>query len=259
MPLDDLSLDLTPAASPEPDLEVMTRVLRLPTGSSRQARRIVGLQLDRLSPLPPTEVLYDLVSVRRDGAETVYALGLLRRSALSDPAFAARRTIQVSRSVDGVEASFRFRNAGAVTDRESRWLVHAPRIALACLGLAAVALAGHIRAEQWRERRLPEIAAEQRQAAREARQAQQQQEAWAEWNALERTDAATRLLCVTSRISSDPLPVTALSADAGKVTLSPATAAAQVRLRSAGGSSTAAPAPAADQPGPVDFAGETCA
>lgn len=259
MPLDDLSLDLTPAASPERDLEVMTRVVRLPTSSSRQARRIVGLQLDRLSPLPAAEVLYDLAPLRRDGAETVYALSLLRRSALSDPAFAARRTIQVSRSVDGVEATFRFRNAGAVTDRESRWLAHAPRIALACLGLAAVALAGHIRAEQWRERRLPEIAAEQRQATREARQAEQQRDAWAEWNALERTDAATRLLCVASRLSSAPLPVAAVSADAKKVTLSPATAAAQGRLQSAGGSSIAASTPAAGQPGPVEFAGEVCA
>lgn len=252
MPLDDLSLDLTPAR----DLEVMTRVLRLPTGSSRQARRIVGLQLDRLSPLPSADVVYDLVPLRRDGAETVYALGLLRRSALSDPAFAARRTVQVSRAVEGAEATFRFRNAGAVTDQETRWLSHAPRIALACLALSAVALASNLRAEQWRERRLPEIANAQRQAAREARQAQQQQDAWTEWNALERTDAATRLLCVASRLSSDPLSVAAVSADADKVTMTPITTAARARLQSSGGTSTAS---VAGQPAPVTFPGRICA
>ena len=66
-------------STPPPPLDVMIRVLRLPTRSRRQARNIARLQLDRLSPLPPGEIVYDLVPLRQDGAETVFAMGILRR------------------------------------------------------------------------------------------------------------------------------------------------------------------------------------
>lgn len=242
MPLDDLALDLpaTSTALPAPALEVMTRVLRLPTRAPRQARAIVRLQLDRLSPLPAAETLFDLVPLRQDVGETVFALGILRRAALSDPAFASQRTVSVTRSVEGEEVVFRFRNAGAVDDREARWLKHAPRAALIGLGIAAVALAGQLRAEQWRERRLPEIAAEKRLVTRQARLAAQQVEARAEWTALERTDAATRLLCVAGRIGSalpGGLQITSATVDARSVTLNLASSAPVPALVAAGASS----------------------
>lgn len=221
MPLDDLSLDLTGAAPP-PALQVMTRVLRLPTRSPRQARSIVRLQLDRLSPLPAADTVFDLVPLRVDAGETLYALGILRRSALADPAFGAQRTVVAVASVDGQEVRFRFRNSGAVDDRETRWLQHAPRAALVCLGLAAVALAGNIRAEQWREQRLPEIAAEQRLAAQQARLAEQRASARGEWLALERADASTRFLCVAARVAAarpGGLAVASVSADPQRVAL----------------------------------------
>jgi hypothetical protein len=222
MPFDDLALELTPAPTPVPALEVMVRVLRLPTRAPRQARAIVRMQLDRLSPLPASETLFDLVPLRQDGGETVYALGIVRRATLGDPAFTSQRTVTATRPVEGEEVVFRFRNAGAVDDREARWLKHAPRLALVCLGLAAVALAGQLRADQWRERRLPEIAAGKRLAAQQTRLAEQQASARADWAALERADAATRYLCVAGRIGSAVprgLAVRSATADPHTVTL----------------------------------------
>lgn len=222
MPFDDLALELTPAPTPVPALEVMVRVLRLPTRAPRQARAIVRMQLDRLSPLPASETLFDLVPLRQEASETVYALGILRRATLSDAAFSGQRNVAVPRSVEGETVVFRFRNAGAVDDREARWLRQAPRAALICLGLAAVALAGNLRAEQWRERRMPEIAAEKRLIAQQARLAGQQAAARTEWISLERTDAATRYLCVAGRIGAalpGGLAVTSAAADTQTVTL----------------------------------------
>lgn len=261
MPLDDLTLELnpTPRPAPAPVLEVMTRVLRLPTRSPQQARSIVRMQLDRLSPLPASDTIFDLVALRQEAAETVYALGILRRSTLADPAFASQRTVAVSRSIEDQDVVFRFRNAGAVDDREARWLRHAPKIAIVCLGLAAVALAGNLRAEQWRERRLPEIAAAKRLAAQEARQAGQQASARADWISLERADAATRFLCVGGRIGT-ALPagvaVTSATADQQQVTLMMTPGANGAALAAAGGNLP--PSISADQSSSVVFPREIC-
>jgi len=262
MPLDDLALDLTPAHAPPPApaLDVMTRVLRLPTRAPRQARAIVRLQLDRLSPLPAADTLFDLVALRQDGGETVYALGILRRAALHDPAFSSQRTVTLARSVEGEDVVFRFRNAGAVDDREARWLKQAPRTALICLGIAAVALAGQLRAEQWRERRLPEIATEKRLIAQQARLDEQQSSARTEWMALERTDAATRYLCVAGRIGA-ALPggvaVTSAAAHSQTVTLNYGPGSNVPALVTAGATPPTGNDPA--QAGSVVFPREVCA
>lgn len=261
MPLDDLALDLTPTrpSTPVAALEVMTRVLRLPTRAPRQARAIVRMQLDRLSPLPAADTLFDLVALRQDAGETVYALGILRRAALADNAFSAQRTVAVTRSVEGETVVFRFRNAGAVDDREARWLKHAPRAALICLGLAAVALAGNLRAEQRRERRMPEIAAEKRLIAQQARLAEQQASARTEWISLERTDAATRYLCVADRIGGalpGGLAITGAATDAQTVTVNLSPGFNVSALVAVG----ATPSPGADptQAGSVVFPREVC-
>jgi len=236
MPLDDSFPDLTPPpAAPVPPLEVMTRVLRLPTTSPRQARAIVRLQLDRLSPLPLSSIVYDVVTLRRDGAETVYALGIIRRAALdSAPATGG---LQVQQQIEGVDVVFRFRDPDAAGDLETRWLKHAPRAALVALGIAAVMLAANLRAEQWRERRLPEIAAAQRLAARDAIARRETADALQAWSALTRADAATRFLCVGGRIATvlpAGIQATAVSADSRKVTLTVAGGQAAV-LAEAGG------------------------
>jgi len=260
MPLDsvpELTLDLS---SPAREVEVMTRVLRLPTDSVRQARKIVRMQLDRLSPLPVTSVVFDLVRLERAGGETTFALGILRRSALLDPAFANRRMVALARSADGTEVVFRFRNASAVDDRETRLLAHAPKTAAVALGLAAVLLAGQIRADHWREARLPAIAAEQRIAARAARDARDQTAALAEWRSLDRSDAATRLLCIASKITAadrSPLALAGAASDATQVRLAPLDTGDAARLAAAGGE--AAPAGgAAGAPTPVTFGPEVC-
>lgn len=231
MPLHDLSLDLTspgravagaPASAAPPLLEVMTRALRLPTLSKRQARSIVRMQLDRLSPLPVPEIVFDIVLVRPEGAEGLWALGLARKAALRDPALAATAVVSVAKSVEGAEVLFRFRNRSAVSDQETRWLKHAPTAALIAAGLAAAALAGNIRSDLWRERRLPEIAEAARVQARLARDARQERDARTEWTGLQRADASTRLICILSRLEAKApggMPITRLSATPQAVTL----------------------------------------
>lgn len=222
MPLDDLPLDLTRPPAPEPPFEVMTRVVRLPTSSLRQARTIIRLQLDRLSPLPPDAVLFDLVPLRQDGSDTLFALGLLRRTALSLPGLSQQSTITAARTLDGAEVVFRFRNPGVTAQWETRWLAHAPRACLVALGVATMMLAGQIRADAWRERRLPDIAAEQRASTRGARDARDERQAHADWAALDRSDAATRLLCVASRVRAaapDGLAVAGIAAKADQTVI----------------------------------------
>lgn len=260
MPLDDLSLDLTPAtADPAPpSLEVMTRVLRLPTRSPRQARSIVRMQLDRLSPLPAADTAFDLVALRQEAGETIYALGIIRRSALNDTAFSNQRAVVARRDVEGAAVVFRFQNAGAVDEREARWLAQAPRIALVCLGLAAVALAGNLRAEQWRERRLPEIATAKRVAAQQARTAEQQASARIDWAALERTDAATRYLCVAGRLgAAEPggVSIARAAADATQVSVLLTRPADAALLRSGG---ELQPGADPSQPGALVFPRGVC-
>lgn len=262
MPLDDLALDVNPIhpMAPAPVLEVMTRVLRLPTRAPRQARAIVRMQLDRLSPLPAADTVFDLVALRQDAGETVYALGILRRAALADGAFSAQRTVAVTRSIEGEDVVFRFRNAGAVDDREARWLKQAPRVALVCLGFAAVALAGNLRAGQWREQRLPEIAIEQRLAVQQARLAEQQASARTEWLSLERTDAATRYLCVAGRIGSAlprGLAVSGATADSQAVTLNLGAGSHVSALVAAGATPPAGGDPTAARA--ITFPREVCA
>lgn len=245
MPHDDLSLSLRPAPPPAepplaalPELQVMTRLVRLPTRSPGQARRVVGLQLDRLSPLPATDTVYDLVMIRQDGAETLYALGIVRKAHLSDAAYANRRHISLTRAVETNEVTFRFRNPHAVDDREVRWLKHASQAAIIALGLAVVATAAGQRAGAWREQRMVEIAASQREAARAAQNAELQASARADWTDLERTDAATRLLCVAQKVSTPggaPVPLLGYAGEAKELVLRLPEGADTSSLLAAGG------------------------
>ena len=230
MPHDDAPLRLKPAASAQAqqtasvaDLEVMTRVLRLPTQSMRLAKAMVKMQLDRLSPLPVSETAYDLALLRPEGSDGVFALGITRRASMLNEAFGNQRKVSAVRQVDGASVVFRFRNPDGVNPREQRLLRHAPEAALVALGLTAVLLAGAYRAEQWRAQRLPELAAAQREVARAQREADEMTGARAEWVALSRADAATRLLCVTERVRGANhgaiVPVLSLGADSKEVVL----------------------------------------
>ncbi|MNR43374.1 hypothetical protein D3C85_1619870 [compost metagenome] len=67
-----------------------------------------------------------------------------------------------------------------------------------------------------------EIAAGQREAAREALDAELLTSARADWTGLERTDAATRLLCVSQKVSppSDaPVPLLGYAGEADELVL----------------------------------------
>lgn len=235
----------------------MTRVLRLPTRSRRQARAIVRIQLDRLSPLPASETLFDLVPLRPDGTETVFALGIVRRHALSDSAFQNQRAVTVRRDVDDADVVFRFRNANAVNDWETRYLKDAPGIAIIVVAVTALALAANLRADRWREQRLPEIATAHELADQRAVAFTEQAAAQLEWSGLERTDAATRFLCVLDRISrSVPggLAIMMATADADQVTLTLPQGGATGPLQSAG----AVASEADPDSGKVIFPTEVC-
>jgi hypothetical protein len=270
MPLDDLSLDLTPPAPAEPGpaepglprptpLEVMTRALRLPTLSKRQARSIVRIQLDRLSPLPVAETVFDVVLIHPEGTEGLWALGIARKVALLDPALTTTAVIPVAKSVEGTEVVFRFRNPGAVSAFEARWLANAPAAAIIAVGLAAVALAANVRADQWCERRLPEVAEAARSQAQLAHDAQQQRDARAEWTALHRADASTRLLCVLSRLGAKApggVAIAGLSATQRAVTIQIPAGGDVAALTSAGATAPANPDAAGGTP--ATFEGGNC-
>tara|TARA_R110002051_G_scaffold41530_7_gene86135 strand:- start:20226 stop:20936 length:711 start_codon:yes stop_codon:yes gene_type:complete len=215
----------------------MARLLRLPTTSPRQARAIVRLQLDRLSPLPAADTVFDLSFVRKDGSEGVFALGVIRRQTLNDPVFRHQRIVKVPKKIDDTEVVFRFRNPSGVDDRETRLLKHAPLAAAMALGFAAVTLAGNLRAESWRTQRLPEIAEAQRQATRKALHAEQQTQARAEWTALDRSDASTLLLCVLARLdqqTTTAIAVRALALDPEQITVQLPTGGDRHALEAAG-------------------------
>jgi hypothetical protein len=238
----------------------MARLLHLPTASPGQARSIVKLQLDRLSPLPASETVFDLVKLKSEPAETLWALGVARRSDLAAARFRDRRTITAAKTVDGVEVLFRFRNADAVDDREQRWLGQAPRLVVLALTLTALALAANLRAGEWRERRLEEIAAEARADTRDARARTEQAAARQAWAGLERADASTRWLCVNERVRSatpEGVAATAVTADRAQVVLQLPDATQITRLTAAGGQ-TAQPAGAASARPSVAFNGRVC-
>lgn len=193
-------------------LAVMTRVLKLPARTRRQARAMVRMQIDRLSPLPAAEVVFDVAILSQEGAQGVFALGMARKADLSAPTFAAEAVVVVHQTVDGVPVEFRFPNSQGVDQRERRLLRHAPAAALLAMGLAALALASAIKAESWRGQQLPMIASSQRQAAVAARSARQLADARQAWTALDRSDAAVRLVCISTRLdTATPVRITALN------------------------------------------------
>lgn len=210
--------ELTPSAPPP---QVMARLLRLPTTSRIKARAIVRLQLDRLSPLPPAETVFDLVMVRRAGTEGVFALGVVRKADLARPEFDGQRTILLNQEVEGVAAVFRFANPAGAGLKVPDWLRHAPSAAVLAGAFALVAMAAAHRSAAWTEQELPRIAAEGEARAAAALLATEQQAARADWGRLERGDAATRLQCVLDRLgeSEGEVALMGLTAEAGRVVL----------------------------------------
>ena len=235
--------DPAPEPAPEARLEVMTRTVRLPTASRAQARDIIRLQLDRLSPLPRADILFDVVPLDRQGGETRYALGVVRKAALDDPAFTRRRLVEVRRLVDGAEAVFRFRNPFMRSDWEPRLLRHAPAALVVCAGLAALMLAAADRSERRKERRLPEIAREAVVARRAAEAETTRISSLTAWAGLEHGDAATRALCVLTRLEQTGAvwTVQGLRAGAEGVSITFAPPLDAVRLAAIGASVDATP------------------
>lgn len=201
MPHDRLKLD------PTPDLAVMTRVLRLPTGSTRQARKIVKLQLDRLSPIPAGEALWDLILLRLDGAEGVFALGLIRKSELNpdEPQRSARRP------VDDQEVVFQFRNGQAASFQEAKLISRAPGWVLTALCAAALSLSIAAKADEWRDLRLSEIARDMRDQRKFVRDHEAEEQARKAWTAVSETDAALQWLCLATRLRQDQAAPTAVA------------------------------------------------
>lgn len=230
--------DPPPEPTPQAQLEVMTRIVRLPTGSRVQARNIIRLQLDRLSPLPVAEILFDVVPLGRQNDQTLYALGVIRKDALNDPAFQRQRLVEVRRTVEGAEAAFRFRNPFVRSELEARVLRHAPAALVICAGLAALSLAAADRAERWKTQRLPQIEREIVLAQRAAEAETARNAALTAWAGLERADAATRALCVLTRLeqTGEVWTVQNIDAQANGVSITFAPPADAERLSAAGAS-----------------------
>lgn len=237
MPNDDPSLTPSLPAQREctgrPVLNVMARIIRLPTSSRREALKIVRLQLDRLSPIPVVETVFDLAMIDRELSQGVFALGLIRRSALSDPIHAASRQITVRQNVEGHAVIFRFRNASAASNWERRWLAKAPILAPWMAGVAVVTLAGAMQSGAWREVRATQAADDGREYELQIRRVRDQAGARRDWKDLETVDAATRLSCVLARVGPTQGPrlgISRMSADADSVRMTLTHAADRDRL-----------------------------
>ena len=101
------------------------------------------------------------------------------------------------------------------------------------------------RADAWREQRMDEIAAGQREAARAVLDAELLASARADWTGLERTDAATRLLCVSSKVEAAggaPTPLLGYAGEAGALVLRLPEGANAAPLLAAGGVEQGGPA-----------------
>lgn len=211
--------EITPSAPPP---QVMARLLRQPTTSRMKARAIVRLQLDRLSPLPPAETVFDLVLVERAGTEGVFALGVVRKADLARAEFHGQRVIALSQQVEGASAVFRFANPSWAGPKAPEWLRHAPSAAVLAGTLALVAAAGAHRSAAWTAQELPRIAAEGEARAAAAVLATEQQTARTDWSRLELGDTATRLQCVLDRLNQGDggqVALLGLTADPGRVVL----------------------------------------
>lgn len=246
-----------PAEGGEDRIPLMTRVMRLPTSSIREARLIVRLQLDRLSPLPPSETLFDVVPLQAEKGQGVYAVGILRRAILSSAPYETRPVLALTREVEGRSVTFRFRNGGATSQFEARYLRHAPHALMIALGIAAVSLSIQVKAGEWRDRQLPAVASQARAQNVAQRDSRNQTEARAEWMALERRDAATQVLCLGARLAEfdPPAVVRQLRADADRLTVVSTSEADQSRLRSVG----AQPVSTADPTAGLKFEDRACA
>ena len=215
----------------------MARMVRLPTQSVRQARSIVKLQLDRLSPVPAADAIFDLVLLRAEGAEGVYALGVVRKGALEGLPDEAS-TLQIMRKVEGAEITFRFRRPGAALEFETRWLAHAPQVAAIAVGVAALAVSAGFKVGEWRDRALPELAAAERAGNLARRAGGQTLEARDAWLDHQRTDGATRILCLNARLTgrapSGGYTIDGLSADARNTRISSTDASLKSALATLG-------------------------
>jgi hypothetical protein len=201
------------------ELTVIVRKLRLPTSQIRQVRRMVALQLDRLSPLPGREVTFD-VQPASDTVSQQWIVAIVRRSDLAACASGQRR-IEIRRSFEGRDRVFRFRNPLGMSALEARLLPHAPMAFLMALSIAALALAGADRVQTWRDTRTVEIVRDAQVENRMRRIGNQQAQAQTAWMSTQRADAATRLLCILARLESagEALTLAQLSADEERVNI----------------------------------------
>lgn len=90
---------------------VLIRQLDLPAAMSmKQVRAAVGLQLDRLSPLPPSEILFDvaLVGPSEEG-NCRYAVAMVPVCRLPPGALGARGRLRYATQIEQSELLFQFR------------------------------------------------------------------------------------------------------------------------------------------------------
>lgn len=182
--------------APSPDLVVMTRVLRLPTVSRHRALKIVALQLDRLSPIPATEIAWDLALVSRNGAEGVFVFGLIRKTLLPE----GQPRVIVQRQVEEWNATLTFRNPLVSHGHEERLLKRAPSLVLTSLCAAGLVLSITLKIDEWRATQLEQSAVEARFLRQQAVTERAEDDTRRLWLSTERTDAGMEWLCLTARM-----------------------------------------------------------
>lgn len=106
------------APEAEPALDpaaVLVRTLTLPTATQRQAIAAARLRLDELSPAPASEVLVEVTPMGVGGGGAVrWAVGIVHRTQVVRAcAELGRDSLVVTKTIEGQEVVFRFRNPAA--------------------------------------------------------------------------------------------------------------------------------------------------
>ena len=228
------------SAAASPKLRVFVRVVSLPTTKLARARAAVELQLDRLSPVPRDEVVFDVAPLGASvGAATRYAVGIVGRDDLTAAGalFPEQAFLRESATADGVAAQFRFRNPVFLDHQNGR---------LISLGVNAVVLISAVvvllTAIDYRLGR--ELArAQQRASTSEARlealhrRIADQNSVWADWRSATEHDLPGAASCAFEHLrrAGHEVRLSSMSSSSGAVNVTFASMAVSAELLSAPG------------------------
>jgi hypothetical protein len=188
------------APETEPTLDpaaVLVRTLVLPTTAPRQALAAARLRLDELSPAPASEVLVEVTPLGvAEAGSTRWAIGIVHRAQVVRAcAELGRDSLTVTKTVEGQEVVFRFRDPAARLQIPEQWSSWAGPAAAGLGALALLLLSMNLRVDREMDALQIGDGGAQQIADRAWRLAADRDVAVRSWMNAERGDAARLTLC----------------------------------------------------------------